>query len=55
MDPSITVEAPKASALVMCPTDLIPPSAITGTPNLEANNDTEKIAFAYDLPHAQTS
>ena len=39
--PIITVEAPNETAFMMWPTDCIPPSAITGTPNLLAYSATE--------------
>ena len=37
---ALPVDAPMASPLTMCPTLCIPPSAITGTPNLLAYSDT---------------
>ena len=36
----LPVEAPKARALTTCPTVCMPPSAITGTPNLRAYSAT---------------
>ena len=39
--PIITVEAPNETAFIMWPTDCIPPSAITGTPNLLAYSATK--------------
>ena len=39
--PIITVEAPNETAFMMWPTDCIPPSAITGTPNLLAYSATK--------------
>lgn len=36
IEPIMTQLAPKEMALIMCPTLLIPPSAITGTPNFDA-------------------
>lgn len=48
------VEAPSARALAMCPTVWIPPSAITGTPNLLAYSDTLYTAVAWGRPHAST-
>lgn len=36
IEPNITQEAPRVKALVICPTDLIPPSAIIGIPNFFA-------------------
>lgn len=49
------VEAPSARALAMCPTVWIPPSAITGTPNLLAYSDTLYTAVAWGRPHASTT
>lgn len=39
----------------MCPTVWIPPSAITGTPNLLAYSDTLYTAVAWGRPHASTT
>lgn len=49
------VEAPSARAFAMCPTVWIPPSAITGTPNLLAYSDTLYTAVAWGRPHASTA
>lgn len=49
------VEAPSARAFAMCPTVWIPPSAITGTPNLLAYSDTLYTAVAWGRPHASTT
>ena len=54
-EPIITVEAPRASALMIWPTDLIPPSATTGTPNLRAYSATRNTAVAWGRPTAITS
>lgn len=51
----MAVEAPRARALTMCPTFLIPPSAITGTPLVLAYWATEYTAEAWALPQAVTS
>lgn len=53
--PSSPVEAPSARAFAMCPTVWIPPSAITGTPNLLAYSDTLYTAVAWGRPHASTA
>ena len=54
-EPIMTVDAPSASALMIWPTDLIPPSAITGTPNLRAYSATRNTAVAWGRPTAITS
>mmetsp|Transcript_11045 Transcript_11045/g.30897 ORF Transcript_11045/g.30897 Transcript_11045/m.30897 type:complete len:322 (-) Transcript_11045:336-1301(-) len=55
MDPHITVLAPRAKALVMCPLFWIPPSAMTGTPCSAASLLVWYTAVAWPLPTAQTS
>ena len=54
-DPIITVLAPSANALAICPTFCMPPSAMTGTPNLLAYSATLYTAVPCGLPTANTS
>lgn len=51
---SLPVDAPSASALAMCPTVWMPPSAMTGTPKRRAYSETLYTAVAWGLPHAST-
>lgn len=51
----MTTDAPKAKALTICPTFLIPPSAIIGILNYLAYQATLQTALAQALPQAVTS
>lgn len=50
-----TAAAPALKAFTMCPDEEIPPSAMIGTPNRDANRETLKIADICARPTAQTS
>lgn len=52
---NLPVEAPKDKALIICPIDWIPPSAITGTPKCFEYSATLYTAVACGLPTAITS
>ena len=52
-EPTITVEAPAASALAISPLVRIPPSAITGTPAFDAIRAASRIAGAAGLRFRQ--
>ena len=53
-DPTITVEAPAASALAMSPEVRMPPSAITGTPAFAAAAAASMIAVSCGTPTPAT-
>lgn len=48
------VDAPSDNAFTTCPTVWMPPSAMTGTPNLRAYSATLYTAVPCGLPHAMT-
>ena len=51
---SLPVDAPNDKALRICPTVEIPPSAMTGTPNLRAYSATLYTAVPWGRPTAIT-
>ncbi len=54
MEPHMTVDAPRARALTMCPEFCTPPSAMMGTPAALATLPTWYTAVACPRPTAQT-
>ena len=50
-EPTITQSAPTASAFAMSPDDLIPPSAMIGTPALSATLNTSVIEVTLGTPN----
>lgn len=50
----VPVDAPSAKDFTICPTDEMPPSAMTGTPNLRAYSATLYTAVPWGRPTAIT-